>query len=521
MNQSIIKKLALASSVSLLVACAATHGPSSSTPLTANASTTSNSVALVMGCEPVNTPVSLQSHSQVTLVEAENFDGCNPQAGANSSLSVLASDGASEGFYIGQKGNNSFAQYSLVVNAAGIYNLVFTAKTQNAAAAQLVISIDGQNVGQVNVANTQWADVPVEGVYLSGGKQTLKVSFEGAGAQLDTLTLSSTENDTLTANEIVARMGTGINLGNTLDLPKGQDWGAQPEAEHYFDDFKAAGFGHVRIPVTWDGATALTPPYAIDPAFMQRVETTVDWALERGFYVILNAHHEAWFKEDYPTKDGKPTDNAPTPAQAAEIAKNNARLEAIWVQVAEHFKNKPKRLLMELLNEPFGMTTAQVDEVNPRLLAIVRATNPNRAVIYSGPGYSAYYDLMAAKVPAGDNLIANFHLYDPWPFGGQCAQRWGSDEDKAALRKIYQQVADWAKAKNVPVTVNEFNAALYDWEKPHNICNTQDRKHYLRSHVELQKELGMPGTVWDDDGSFRVYDRKTGQWDVVLDSLIF
>jgi endoglucanase len=29
---------------------------------------------------------------------------------------------------------------------------------------------------------------------------------------------------------------------------------------------------------------------------MNRVETIVDWGLKRGFYIVLNAHHEGWLK---------------------------------------------------------------------------------------------------------------------------------------------------------------------------------------------------------------------------------
>lgn len=517
--------LAFISALSLLSACGSSSlNPNATVVVQPNGPVAKMASINACGASHIT---ALQCASPVTQLEAEAHFCDGTQKTDAAKIQVIAASEASQGAVITASAQGGFANYALAVNCAGIYDLTFTLKAQSANTAthtathSLSVMLDGQPVGAVNPSPSGWSQVQLKGMYFSGGTHNLELVFADASVALDTFTLTSTENNTLTATDIVRQMGTGINLGNTLDLPPGEDWGAQPEAEHYFDDFKTAGFGHVRIPVTWDGAAALTPPYTIDPAFFERVETTVDWALARGFFVVLNAHHEKWFKEDYPTQNGQPTDATPTPAQAAIIAENNARLAAIWVQMAEYFQHKPQRLVFEMLNEPFGMTTAQVDALNPQLLAIIRKTNPNRAVVFSGAGFTPYDELTATQVPQGTNLIGNFHSYDPWAFGGQCAVSWGSDSDKAKLRQIYQQVADWSALHGIPVTVNEFSAALYDWENPKNICNPQDRQAYIRYHVELQKEFGMAGTVWDDDGSFRIYDRKNRTWDPVVNSLIF
>ena len=537
MNQRILQLALLLGSCALLSACGSSGGggieqgqlmqSSSSHSSSVNESSASESSAGEMVlCERTSSVTQIQNRAQVTFIEAEAFDVCgnsaSPGAMANSQIDVLSDTDTSEGAYIGQSAQGEYVEYTLVVSEGGLYAVALTSKlSTGATATQLTLLVDDEAVGSVDIQNDAWGLAPQSHIYLGGGQHRLQIRFEGTGIEFDKFTLTSAEDDTLTAIDIVRRMGTGINLGNTLDQPKGANWGAQPEQQHFFDDFKATGFGHVRIPVSWGDWTSESAPYTIDPDFLNRVEKTIDWALASGLYVIINAHHEKWFKEEYPTKNNQPTDDTPTPEQAAIIAENNARLEAIWRQVASHFKIKPKRLIFEILNEPFGMTTAQVDDLNPRLLAIMRETNPNRAVVFSGAGYTPYSDLIAAKVPAGSNLIANYHNYDPWAFAGQCAQRWGSDNDKEALRLIYQTVADWAEGYSIPVTVNEFGVALYDFEHPENICNTEDRKNYLNYHIQLQKEFGIPGTLWDDDGSFRMYDRKNRQWDESIDALAF
>lgn len=304
-----------------------------------------------------------------------------------------------------------------------------------------------------------------------------------------------------TPTEIVAALGTGINMGNTLDAPSEGEW-ALVAQEYYYDAYKDAGFGHVRIPITWDTRVANQAPYDIDNGFLNRVEEIVDWAIERDFYVMLNAHHESWLKNDI-------------------NASKRARFVAVWTQVAERFKNKSSKLLFEILNEPNGMTLAEIDSLNSSILEVIRQTNPTRAVIYSGNGYTPAEAMKQADIPNDPNIIANFHSYDPWPFAGQCTRSWGSEADRLALRGIYQDVSNWSENFGIPVIVNEFGAAMYDFTQPQNICNENDRLEYLKAHVTLQKEFGIPGTVWCDGGSFQIYDRSSNTFSNALSSLIF
>ncbi|MDT0595719.1 glycoside hydrolase family 5 protein [Glaciecola petra] len=304
-----------------------------------------------------------------------------------------------------------------------------------------------------------------------------------------------------TPQEIVAAMGIGINMGNTLDAPDEGDW-ALAAQEYYFDAYANAGFKNVRIPVTWDAHVSNTSPYDIDEAWLNRVEQIVDWALARDLYVVINAHHEIWLKNGFNSQ-------------------KQERFLAIWTQVAERFKDKSLKLIFEILNEPDGMTLVQTDALNIEVLNVIRQSNPGRAVIYSGNGFTPADAMINAAIPNDENIIANFHSYDPWPFAGQCTRQWGSDQDRQNLRDIYQRVADWSANMNMAVTVNEYGAAMYDFQAPQNVCNEDDRLAYIKAHVELQKEFGIASSVWDDGGSFQIYDRQSDSFSNALQSLIF
>lgn len=466
-------------------------------------------------------PVRLNEHGQMTAIEAEHFDTCatsvaetDLQQGDSdyraTDVDLMPAAERSNGVIVTQMVSEEYLEYSLSVEAAGLYELTLMARVESQDESRVLVAIDGEASGSVELgAMPEWGAYTLSNLYFSGGDHVLRLRVAAGQMGLDSLELQSLESDTTSPANIVANMGTGINLGNTLDEPVGESFGATPEKESYFDAFKANGFGHVRIPVTWGGRTSETAPYMVDAQWLQRVENTVDWALARGLYVTINAHHEWWLKRN---EDGKPP--AYTPDKLP-------RITAIWRQVAEHFRYKPNRLLFELLNEPEDIPLDQVELANTQFLDVIRISNPSRAVVFSGTGYTPSAELLAVEIPNDAYLIGNFHSYDPYDFAGRCVKTWGSNDDRADLREIYQLVADWSELNGIPATVNEFGAALYDYQNPDNTCDEQDRLNYLKAHVELQKEFGIPGTVWDDDGSFRIYDRKTGSWDDALGSLIF
>jgi endoglucanase len=309
--------------------------------------------------------------------------------------------------------------------------------------------------------------------------------------------------DEINPQQAVDGMGIGINLGNTFDAPHEGDW-ALPAQESFIIAFKDAGFNHVRLPVTWHEHTQLEAPYEIDSEFLIRVEKVVDWALAQGLYVIINAHHESWLKENY------------------QDQKNKNRIDSIWIKIAAHFKEKPAKLMFELLNEPDGMTVEEVNEANKRILAIIRNENPNRLAVFSGNGFTPIDSLLATEIPDIQDkfLIGNFHSYDPWEFAGQCKKNWGSSEDKSNLRQVYQRASDWAMVNQIPVMVNEFGAAKFDFTQPENVCDLSERLAYLTEHVSLASEFGIAGSFWDDGGSFSTYDRTNNTWGPEKDVLV-
>jgi hypothetical protein len=298
----------------------------------------------------------------------------------------------------------------------------------------------------------------------------------------------------ITPWEAASQMQKGINLGNTLEPPVEGGWNNPPAQEYYFDLYKQAGFTCVRIPVRWDEHTQDVSPYQIDETWLQRVEEVADWGLERDMFVIVNAHHDDWIKQNYSS------------------ATYRARFDSIWAQVSRRFKNKPYRLIFEILNEPYGLTKEQNDDLHDRVLSIIRKTNPTRIVIFQGNNWGGSDELIDAAVPDDAYVIGSFHTYDPYTFGLLGEGTWGSSSDIAVLNNKFLTVKNWSDSHNIPVLLGEFGAVRS--------CDYNSRMKHYKTYVELAQLYGFIYCAWDDGGDFRILIRAERKWDEVKDILL-
>jgi len=299
----------------------------------------------------------------------------------------------------------------------------------------------------------------------------------------------------LSPHDAVNAMGRGINMGNTLDPPGGEGtWNNPPAQEYYFDDYKDAGFTCVRLPITWGWHTDTVLPYTIDSAWLDRIEQIVDWGLSRDLLVIINMHHDYWIKENY-------------------TEENIARFDSIWSQIAVRFQDKSDSLIFEIINEPNPMTLGHVNELNARVLEIIRRTNPTRNVCFSGHRWSNSEELVQASVPDDDYLIGYYHSYDPYPFGLEGPGTYGSDADIAKTVSKFQGVASWSAEHDVPVILGEFGYI--------NLCEYNSRMCAYATVVEKSRVYNVAFQAWDDGGDFRIYNRAQRTWNEIKDILIY
>jgi hypothetical protein len=171
--------------------------------------------------------------------------------------------------------------------------------------------------------------------------------------------------------------------------------------------------------------------------------------------------------------------------------------------------------LFEIINEPYPISQANINDLNARILSIIRKTNPTRIVIFSGNQYSNSDQLVAAKIPDPNDkyLIGYYHSYDPYPFGLDGPGTYGSTSDINTTKAKFDQVTNWSTKNNIPVILSEFGAQKK--------CDYNSRMTYYATIVDQAFKHGVAFNAWDDNGDFTIYSRAPGVWNEIKDILIY
>ncbi|WBP84753.1 cellulase family glycosylhydrolase [Kitasatospora cathayae] len=305
----------------------------------------------------------------------------------------------------------------------------------------------------------------------------------------------------------VAQMQPSWNLGNTLDaIPGETSWGNPLTTKALFDRLRSEGFRSVRIPVTWYPHQSDTAPYTIDPVWMNRVKQVVDWALADGLYVEINVHHDSWKW---------------IAAMSTDHDTIVARFNSTWRQIATVFKDEPRTLLMESINEPQfanaadAQKTQYLRELNTSFHDIVRNSggrNKDRLLVLpSEETNNAQHwldDLSTTMSSLHDrNLVATVHYYSWYPFSVNIAN--GTTYDATAQKDLtdgFARVHDTFVAKGIPVYLGEYGLL----SEPNS--GTVERGEMLKyyEHVNyVARANGFTTALWDDANYL---NRTTLQW---------
>ncbi len=326
-----------------------------------------------------------------------------------------------------------------------------------------------------------------------------------------------------TAKDALVNMGVGWNLGNTLDA---QDmsktwttteqhetcWGQPVTKPGLLKMMKEAGFGAIRVPVTW--YQEMDSNGQVNDAWMKRVKEVVDYVIDNGMYCILNVHHD--------TGEGN---QAWLIADEENYTKNKSKYENLWKQIATTFKDYDQRLLFESYNEmldkakswcyPSFNTSSKYDAIMAKsaynainsyaqsFVNTVRATGGNNACrnlvvnTYAASCGSGNWNehlqdpLKEMKLPTDE--VSNHLIFQVHAYPGLRKDNLSSikDEVKAMMNDLKSILA----AKGAPVIIGEWGTINDDSD----VNYQKNRENYLdfcRYFVEEAKKNDIVTFYW-------------------------
>src|SRR5436190_2938903 len=328
------------------------------------------------------------------------------------------------------------------------------------------------------------------------------------------------------AHQALKHFRRGVNLGNYLEAPKGQNWGVSYTSAD-FDHIKTEGFDHVRLPIRWNDYAGPAPDFKLSDEIFAKADFLVTNALSRGLGVIVNIHHFDEFT------------TAPAP--------NTEKFFALWKQIAAHYAPSPERLAFELLNEPKDAAkTTLLNPIYAQAINLIRETNPKRTILV-GPGkWNGVEELKNLVLPSNDdNLIVTVHCYEPFLFTHQGAS-WSGAQTKTkgivfpgppatpltpdpVAVKSASWISNWFKNYNTKPTaenpvsakpIEEKMKLAHDWGeyygRPIHVgefgCYTgADPASRARFHEEFKRILDkydLAWALWDWKAGFHYWDEK-------------
>lgn len=320
------------------------------------------------------------------------------------------------------------------------------------------------------------------------------------------MSFTAQAEDFETATTAVKNMGVGWNLGNTLDACSGSAqglesetyWGQPVTKPELLKMMKEAGFGAIRVPVTW--YNHMDSSGKVDEAWMKRVHEVVDYVINQGMYCIVNVHHD--------TGDG----NQWLHASMTTYNSVKSKYEYLWRQIANEFKNYDQHLLFEAYNEMLDNDNRwnepgtddgynAINSYAKSFVTTVRATgynNKQRNLVVNTYSASSTPNAMKALLlpEESGHIIFQLHSYPNW------------QNESNAKREIDNLMSNIKSnlLKRAPVIIGEY-ATFTTWPSNIDYYNTNRTVAlYAMDYLIKQAKAAGVGTFYWmglSDGSSR------------------
>lgn len=304
---------------------------------------------------------------------------------------------------------------------------------------------------------------------------------------------------TYSADDFFSEARVGWNLGNSLDshykspgapnLSEETVWGNPKVSQELIDFVQAQGFNVIRIPVTWSNHT-YKDSNVIYEEWLDRVKEVVDYAYNKGMYVMINTHHD---------------DKVLYAGINDQIVYNKVKATAAdyWRQIANKFKDYDEHLIFEAYNEIDNKQNSwvfsdfaakQVNTLNQIFVDTVRSTGGNNRyrllVISPLLMDNSTQAINAVQVPTdsvNNKLILSVHMY--------------SGQENEMLTYAFKRINEAAASKGLRVMITEFGNTTSYTPISHRAIN-------LSNFVARAYEQGIISVIWDNGSDYSIVNRK-------------
>lgn len=176
-------------------------------------------------------------------------------------------------------------------------------------------------------------------------------------------------------------------------------------ATHNFDEedyvrAKAAGMNVVRLNMWYKLFEDDAAPLVWKQEGWNWLNKQIVWAKNAGVRLILDMHAAQCGYQSNGYRGAFWTAGSACPA----------RLQALWTEIANRYKNEPTIVAYDLLNEPAPPANAQWVSLAQTLSNAIRTKDANHLIMVE----QSFAGDSAPFVISDNNVVYDFHFYEPW-----------------------------------------------------------------------------------------------------------
>ena len=198
------------------------------------------------------------------------------------------------------------------------------------------------------------------------------------------------------------------------------------------------GADHVRIPVDYDLVESKEGNYKEDG--FAYIDKAVEWCGKYSLNMVLDLHKTFGFSFD----SGEKEDGFFTNENYQE------RFYRLWEEFAKRYSKYEERLCFELLNEVTDRSYSDKwNEISLKCVERIRNIAPTIKILIGGYWNNSGDAVKDLAMPYDENIVYNFHDYDPLVFTHQGAQ-WipGMPADyRVSIDKTFREMDAYTREK--------------------------------------------------------------------------
>ncbi len=249
----------------------------------------------------------------------------------------------------------------------------------------------------------------------------------------------------------------GVNLGGWLSQ-------SSYEKEHLEsfiseEDIKRIadwGCDHIRLP--FDYNIILGADNAVSGNAFKYLDRCVEWCEKYGLNIILDLHKTLGFSFDKGENE----------SGFFEDERYQDVFQAMWSEIAKHYADKADHVAFELLNEITERKYAMIwNGIAARTIRQIRRFAPDNFILIGGIYQNSIFGLTLLDKPCDDNIVFNFHYYNPLVFTHQKApwvdnMRPDCDIDYPDTKEIYREKAAEYTGDDLAKMFDNFEGKMID-----------------------------------------------------------